>query len=358
MRPAFASTGSAIAFLLLLAFVIVLPALMARSDCFDRRDVYLSSPPHKNGDIPWIYSNIFERKGNLDLVFVGSSRMWWGFDTPYVKNLLSERLGRKADVITLGWTYYGFDATYICAKDLLDHRQVHTLVVYDDGGGDAPHIFSSHWFRVGENADALVGLDFKGKMSLYAGAVLGMPRHILSMLRPNPPSRPDPSIVEEDGTAIRRFGFRTESGNFSSFLPYEPPGGVPRGNAVSYSIETKSAFDFTGPKPPTYQIHFAKKLASLCKEHGTQLVFIHFPPISESKQTTIPERLPWPDVLDSPTYMIGVPAASLFASMPASDIIKLYQDEDHFNLNGRTMFTRCIAPALIDIYELHDRDHQ
>jgi len=128
MRPAFSSPRQAAAFALLLAVLLVLPALVARTGWLKRRDVY-PAIAWKYGPFPWIQQKIFAETRDADMVFLGSSHIWSAINTPYVQQRLSAQLGREAEVFTLGWPWAGFDASYVIARDLLDHRRVHTLVI-------------------------------------------------------------------------------------------------------------------------------------------------------------------------------------------------------------------------------------
>ena len=345
MSPAFSSPRQAAAFALLLAALFAAPALAARLRWLDRRDVY-PSIPLKDGGFPWIHRCIFEDTGDVDIAFIGSSRMWCGIDTPHVQQALTGHLGRKAEVISFGWSYFGLDAPYVIARDLLDHRRVHTLVAYDDGGVNAPHIYSSHWFRFGENTEALVGLPLPQKFALHAGSVLGLSRHLLSRVRPNAPAQPSDELVEQLGSEGRRRGYLS-----TPFVEFVPKGtGTPQ-DAVLYSPETRSSFAFTGPSAPSYQFHFAQKLARLCQERGTQLVFLHLPGIAEREQTTIPERRAWPDLLDAPVSLVGIPGAKLLGGLSGEEVTKVFYDPNHLNRNGRALFTRLLTPKLVSLYD-------
>ena len=190
------SSWQAVTFALLVAVLMALPALMARTGRLDRRDVYPAIPV-KSGPFSWIQQEIFTRTGDVDIAFLGSSHIWVAINTPYVQKKLSEQLGREAEVFTLGWPWAGFDALYVIGRDLLDHRRVRTLVIYDEYvPGDITHVACSRWFRIGENTEMLDGLSWRAKASYYGSAVLGMPRSLLSLLRPN--------LLEDPGRVPRR----------------------------------------------------------------------------------------------------------------------------------------------------------
>jgi hypothetical protein len=360
MAPAFSSGRQATAFALLLAVLLALPALVAGTGWLDRRDVY-SAIPWKFAPSPWLQQQIFVEKKAVDMAFAGSSHIWCAVDAPYVRQQLSERLGREAEVFTLGWPWPGFDALYIIARDLLERRRVQMLVVCDeDRGADAPHLHSARWFRMGEDSQELVGLPLRGQVSLYGGAVLGMPRHLLSLARPNlleDPAvcRPNfwntyyhaPNLAEQYGTLRARLAY----GVSPDFVSCQPRGDAKPTDARVYSSDTRASFEFTGRATQPYQLHFAQKLARLCQQQGTRLVVLHTPRLRELGQTAISERRLWSEEWGTPVDLVGIAPARLFAGIAADDVPKLFYEDGHLNQNGQEMFTPLITPALLRLYD-------
>lgn len=102
MQPAFSSPHHMAAFSVLLAVLLALPAVIARTDWLNRRDTYLAIP-WKYGPFSWIQQKIFAESDTADLVFMGSSHIWNGIDTPYVQRYFSKHLGREARIFSLCW---------------------------------------------------------------------------------------------------------------------------------------------------------------------------------------------------------------------------------------------------------------
>jgi hypothetical protein len=359
MPPAFSSTRQAAAFALLVAVLLALPALVARTGWLKRRDVYAATP-WKCGPFPWIQQQIFAETKDADVVFLGSSRIWAAFNTPFVQQKLSEQLGREAEVFTLAWPWPGFDAAYLIARDLLDRRRVHMLVIHDESRTwSGPQINSWRWFRIGENSEALAGLSWLDQARLFGGAVLGMPRQLLSLVRPN---------LLEDVAACKTNFWSTERGALDfvetrgayaarlawgmslDFVPFRTHGDATSADALIYSAETREAFKFTDRAMVPYERHFARKLARLCQERGTRLVFLHTAVLSERGQTVISERQFWPGVLGAPADIVGIPPAKMFAGIPEADLPKLFYNDYHLNQSGQEMFTPLITPELLKLY--------
>jgi len=359
VRPAFTTAGVATGFALLLAVVLSLPEVIARAHLLTRRDVYPAIPV-KYGPFPWIQQKIFDENKDVDIAFLGSSRIWCAIDTPYVKTALSTELGREAEVFTLGWPWQGFDALYVIARDLLDHRRVRTLVIDDEGrGDDLPHLHSSRWFLLAESSDALAGLPALAQLRLYGGAVLGTPRHLLSLLRSDlmeAPARAQPNfwntyyrappIAERLGALRARLAF----GASPDFRPLPAHTTARSEDAVIYSRAAGGGFQFQGPPTGDYQLHFARMLAKLCRDRGTRLVVLHTPARHELGQAKVEERENWAEILGAPVEIVGIPPARLFAGMSSDEVTALFYEDGHLNQNGQDLFTPLVTPALLELH--------
>jgi hypothetical protein len=363
MAPAFSSTRQAGAFAAVLLILLTLPAIVGKSMLPPRSEAYASLTWRYCSD--FIYRQIFKEKSDIDIAFVGSSRMWAGIDTPYVQKALSEKLGREAVVVTTAWSWLGFDANYFVTQDLLRNRKVR-MIVFDDEyrADDVPHVAATHWFRFGENAGELEGLPLRIQMSYYFAAVLGMPRNLLSMVRQN---KPEVVANADDAhwanffhaqNARERLGALTvdrwlqADRPFAEFIPHNNVQGA---DVSIYSPQAQSQFRFAGPPTSQWQLEFAKRFATLAKDHGTKLVFLHLCPVYSSNETTNPyieEREDWSKILgDVP--MVGIPPAKLYSGIDPDDLPKFFYTPDlcHYNRNGERYFTRIITPTLIQLYE-------
>ena len=343
-----------------------MPALLAVTNNYDRGDVY-PTIAWKYGAFPWIQQKIFAESSDVDLAFLGSSRLWAAIDTPQVRKDFARHLDRDAEVFTLGWAWQGFDALYYVTRDLLEHRHVRILVIDDEiRQPDRPHPIASRWFRVGENSDALEGLSFTSHLRLYSSAVLGAPRHLLSLVRPNLLDDPSqlkrnywniyyraPDIAQNFGSLQARLA-HTLNPNFSEYME---KGSATSADALRYGTQNKESFKFTGSSIQKYQLHFARRLARLCEERGTKLVFLHTPHLLERGSTSIVEREFWPDVLGTPVEIVGIPHAKLFAGITERDEKMFFRDDGHLNQNGQKLFTPLITPLLLEIYDTTNSAH-
>jgi len=366
MRPAFASIQQAAGFAFLLLVLLTLPVLLTQSLLPPRGQIYSWSGWDTTGAHPYNHQQIFEEKGDIDIAFIGSSRMEFGIDTPQVQEKLSEMLGHPATVRTIAWGGAGFDQLYFVAKDLLEHRKVKMLVFYDEYRVDnVPNSMAPNYFRFADDAELLTGLPVRLKLAYYYAAILGMPKNLLALIRPAFPADMDPkkrnfiekgfhteNIVEHLGSFASRLGFNPNPDlyDYGPFIPYTPETPAQPSDVVIYSPETKDQFQFPGPPLPAWQLQFARKFASLAQQHRVKLVLLHFPAASDVRSTVIQEREFWPDALQVDVAMVGIPTSLLFKGQTDDEKYELFTNEHHMNKNGQTYFTSLITPALLKIY--------
>jgi len=342
MSPAFSSSRQAGAFALLLLLILLLPVLVGKSVLPSREEAY-SSMGRDTIDFPNFHRQFFEEKGDIDIAIMSSSRMGCALDAPYIQEQLSEKLGRKAVVRAITWSWDGYDALYFIAQDLLQHRKVRMILFSDlscdlgpGGSSDIAHHQTSYWFRFADNAEALAGLPLKSKASFYASAVLGMPRNLVGLLRSNLAAIPaDPN---------------KPAYNYSP-TNYTPQTTTSPSDVLEYSEATKASFRFLNGQISPMQLAFVRKIGLLAQEHQTQLVFIHLPDFADRSEVLIEEKAYWPDAFQTKLPMVGIAPATLFAGMTDEDIRKLYVNPAHFSQNGQSYFTRIVTPSLIQIYE-------
>jgi hypothetical protein len=360
MAPAFSSVRHAAAFTLLLGALLLLPAMVARSGALDRADVYPTLPVNA-GPFSYIQRQIFEETGDIDLAFIGSSFMWNAFDVHYVQRELSTALGRPVTVRTLASVWPGIDRDYALVRDLVSQRRVRMVVlklpnrelptddplVVFNRVTNTPHIQAFRFFRVGELAGMLDGLHARERASLYAGAVLGMPRHLLSLLRPN-----YLSLSPADSLFGGRIDHRGYFG--APYVEFRPAPPVIPAQEMIYSAGTASRFRFFHEPLPHYQTHFVRMIGRFLKERGVPLVLVHIPQANETRRATVEERLSWLEQFpELGAKLIGVPPSRLFQRFSDAEV-KRFFSSDHLNQNGTVYFTHTITPALIQVF----RDHE
>lgn len=329
-----------------LAFFLTLPLLLSVFGKPTRDDVF-ASIPGGSGPIPYIKQEIYDEKADIDILFLGTSLLWVGIDSQYMKQEVSKKIGKEARVLTIGTNWRGEDLNYVFLRDLLQRRRVRMLVVsmpHRTQVMDEPHSQAYHWWVYGDHHETLLGLPFRYQFQLYADAVLGAPRHLLSLARPN--------YLEDPGGYKETFGaYKVQSGYArEKFVPIEPLPPKLATKDLVYSRERPGFFRFTGQALNPFQEHFLKKFGKLVTDHGVKLAVVHMPLASEMHSTVVEERQDWSEFFGFHVPLVGIPMEILFKKMHENQVYLYYYDE-HLNKNGNEYFTRAIAPTLLEIYE-------
>jgi hypothetical protein len=375
MPPAFSSTKEAAAFALLLLFLLAAPWL-AHLTFLPHREQTYSSQSIRWEKFPWVQKFITEETNDIDIAFIGSSRIGADIETPYVQQKLEEKLGRKAVVRTLWFANSGFDALYFLTKELLAHRHVKTLVFYDEFSAAYTwkvHKYAPYWFRYGDDGKVLAGLPLGIQTVYYYAAMIGMPRNFLELVSTNFPIEPDSQMTGPFwwwqaanpettlGCLGAHLGFDPVSPNSdfqnTNFTPYVPQNEVTPAELCVFSPATAAHFVFSERTAPAGQIYFARQFGLLAKTHGCNLVALHMPLIGETTSPVIDESRDWSDLMQTDVCLMGIPGRRLFAGLAEPEIKKLFADPGHFNENGQKYFTPLITPGLLTLYESHSTSH-
>lgn len=367
MRPAFSSTRQAAAFVLLLLGLLLLPVLAGQRFLPARGEIY-KYQGYGIAPLPWLHHVIFEETNVVDIAFVGSSRMFYDINAPYVQEQLSRRLGRPAVVRSICWGGAGYDLLDLVGQDLLAHRQIKMLVFYDEDGAQFRNPLVPLFFRWPEDQGKLAGLPRPEKAVFYFAALCGLPRHLLAGLRPEMaseicPSAPinlerifnTPNPARRLGSASARrafdpsFKFDQEQANYPPFIPCQPE--VGKKQLQVYSESTKDQWRFENRNLPVWQPHFARQFVGLARQKGCQVVMLHLPSLEEARSAVVPEREFWPGDLGTNVILAGIPGAVMTAGLTEDQIRLLYFDPRHFNQNGQDFFTAMLTPTLLHLYE-------
>jgi len=365
MRPAFSSTKQAALFTFIVFFVLLLPILLLPGILPSRSENYLTQGWTTFGNLPYLSRQIFQEKTDVDVAFVGASKVWEGVDTSYVQQKLSERLGRPAVVRTIAWGGSGFDTFFFVVRDLLENRKV-KMVVFDDASEESnyPHPLTHYWFRFDEDAKEISGFPTQIQLDYYFAAILGAPRLLLDLCRSNIPCEirePDTKLwgngsylTNQLGSVAMQQGFCRPSKTLREYPkldPFVPVTGAQPSDCVLYSAETKNQFEFSEGTIPQWQINFARQFAALVIEKHAKLVQLHIPDLGDIGHFAIPERTFWPDSLRANVAMIGIPPGKLFGGLKEEEALKLFADPVHLNQNGQQYFTPLVTPKILQLYE-------
>ena len=347
MLPAFRSRFSVLGYCGLLAVLFCLPLVTSWIGHPSREQAY-AGLSNAAGRIGQQTSAIFGKSPDADVLFLGSSMLKAGVDLPLIEQALSAHLGRPAHVEVLGMNWQGMDLQYFLLRDYLNTHQAGLIIWNPPVPGSRnlePHIMAYRWVRFGEYSDALSGLSLRYRVALYGDMVLGAPRELLSHIRPNllgaKELKPEPRYLM--------------SGYYGAdFVPEPVDSTAPFPLEQSYE-DPPYNFVYSKKKPlNSYQAHFAKKILQLAEEKHAGFALLHIPIDSEQGLNYMPELDNWASALHTDAPMIGVTSATLFKNVDRVRFYHYYKDQ-HFNVNGKMLFTRSIIPAILKAYDERDK---
>ena len=348
MFPAVWSNRHAVALILVIGILLTLPVLMHVVGLPPRDRVYTGIRV-ETGTGPLDERTIFEEKGPVDILFIGSSLLVRGVDLDYIQQKLSAKLGRPATARYLALKWQGLDMQYMLLHDFLEHRQARMIIMNMPSlalAGDSPHIQAYRWMRWGEFPVSTAGLPFRSRLALYGAQALGAPRQIVNYIRPNKHI--------QDQQLVSHLGSQYEYGSVgyygAKFVP-EPnmPPAIPLPSMIAQGKDDPS-FIFNREALGPYHLEWAHRIGALVRDKNIPFAIIHVPEDTEQGMKVVPERMYWPEVVGIPSAPeLGIPAATLFRNVPDAEYDNYFYDQ-HFNDNGKELFTRAITPAVLEVY--------
>lgn len=354
MAPAFDSLGQVLRFSAALLGTLALPLVIAMLGAPPRAEIYRAMP-NSAGPFTFIAHEIYAQQADVDVLFDADSVLWVGIDAAYFQAQLSAALGRQASVVVLGANWPGMDQRYVLLRDMLRQRHVGMVVLSPPrpgSGSDRPHAQAFRWLQFAVDPGVTGGLGIKNQAAVYAAEVLGAPRQLLSILRPNQVG------AGEDEDVARGLGsVKIEQGFHSTrFVRVEPiTAPVVAADDMILSPRTARNFRVTGPALSPYQLHFTRQIGRLLAAHDIPLTVLHVPLARERGEAFVNEQAVWSQAFGMPAAVIGISSQRLFGAMNDQEFYRYYYD-DHLNRNGSELFTRVISAALIDVYlRHHDR---
>ena len=320
----------------------------------DKR-MQFSQMPENSGAYTFIEKQIYEETKDIDLLFLSPSALWYAIDTEYTQAELSKKLGREATVISLGTVHRGEDLAYTLLREIIKRRRVHTVVFYPPKKSEViskPHRLAYLWWNYEQNFDEYQALSPVERLSYFAMSVLGGPRHVLSLLRPNHRATPDKYQelhYTRLGSAVLR---QTNDGGILPSVEVKPIEINP--DDLIYRKDHPK-FRFDGPPPNQLEKHFFTKIRDLLEANQIRLILCFIPDERTLGQTFVQARYNWPDLFDTDsslkTAMVGIPPATLFQNFNEETVQDLVNFPFHYNAYGNFLYTRAITPALMKVYK-------
>ncbi|MEQ1762322.1 MAG: hypothetical protein ABL984_04150 [Pyrinomonadaceae bacterium] len=347
LRPAFATNFGALAFLTLMLFLLILPLIIGSTGLITRRHSYQIMPENQ-GAYTFAEQETFEKKGDIDILVLGSSVIWNAIDTRFIQSELSKSLGRPATVITFGNYFNSIDIPYNQLNDLLQRRRVRMVVFsvprmpYTDG----PSTTAYKFIRYNDNTNVTDDLPFQQQISLYACSILRAPHDLLTIARTNR-SKPSP-YIRTLGANEAEMGMGRDPSKFARLVPAIP--NIAKSSLI-YSGGTRTQFSFINAEITDYQSRYLDAMVDLLREENVPLVMLNIPQYSERHERTAIERVYWAKWYGDDIPLIGISPKILFEGLSEDEVERLHYDDEHMNANGSEFFTKIVSPAIVEVYK-------
>lgn len=346
MTPAIPSPRRLAAMILLMIAFLTLPITLWLVGLPPRAEMY-RGVTREAGDFPYMRHIFFEEQGPIDVLFFGASLLRRAVDGDMVEQALSKKLGRPARVVVCGVNWAGLDMQYFLLRDLLEQRQVRTVVLsvpIAQQENAMPHVNTYRVARFGDDLNLFRRLDWRSNAALYGAMVLGAPRQALNLVRSNLTATSAIDMHPDQGGEL-------DTGYYGApFVPDHRPAPVFSGQSLIYSSSTEGDFRFRNHPMGRYQMAFLKRIAVLLRSHHVRVVFLNIPTDSDRNNPVVSERLRWPDYMGPDSGIVGLSSARLFQGFSEDEFYRFYTDQ-HLNRNGREYFTAAMIPAFLAFYD-------
>lgn len=341
MRPAFPSDRNLSAYAAVLLVVLLGPIILYAIGPSPRQEVYKFH--EESGAMAAMGREIYEKRQPLDFLFFGSSIINAAIVPKIVEDGLQTATGGKPSVLRCGPTWQGMDLQYVILRDLLAHRKVKYLFLNIPRGvewSNKPHIVLHRMLRLGDIPGFTAGLGPLHAAQVYASEMLGFPRQMLSLLRPNLVGAHEAHLLDSP-PPDRLYGYY---GAPPVEDDREPPV-IPGDRMLHEGTANGGWFRFENDLLGDYQMNMVARIGALARQYQIRVVMLNVPIDADHDSPVVRERADWSKYLGMPVTVLGIPSAVLFQNMTDQEFYRFYVDQ-HLNLNGRKYYTKAILPGL------------
>jgi hypothetical protein len=359
VRRPFQSRTQLSGFLFALMLALLAPNILSAVLHPSAADTYCSVPP-RYLNYRFLADQI-AAGDRIDVVVLGSSGAWTGFDVHALAEETSKRLGRRVRVANFASDWHGFDNSYAKLIRLLPAvrprlvllAEEDNLVPGADGEG-IPHQISKYWWSA--DIPIPLGLSIRERAVLFATSVLGAPYGVWASTKSCATFRAEEwwlgrsrDMSASNGFEGQRRGFlSSKDTDESRRLPYVEINSTPPDIPVEelfYPDHDNAVFIRAKPDYSPYQSSFLLAMDDAAGAAGAKLISVTMPSNVKDMNDRVPVRRlaggvekPWP--------VIGVTAAEVWPNQSVDQILAYYKDEYHLNASGAHAFSLAISPAI------------
>jgi hypothetical protein len=300
---------------------------------------------------------IAEASGDIDLLVLGSSATLTGTDCTYLRDMLTAHLGRPAVVRCLASNWRSEVIYYVILADLLKRRRVKFVLLEEprDVNADREHAWTHFLWKPLEHGALLSGLPWRFQLAHYAQSILGVPRHLLSLVRRNDIDGRQSQLDQYKrycGTPPVLLGFKPLRTN-TPRQPYTqvdyPIASIPVERMI-FRDGVGAMLKFNGRPLSAIQVRGIALMNKLASAHGAHFALWHYSLPAELRGF-VHLRTYDPGAFGGYIPVLGASPRDLYAGLSAEQIRGLWKDQSHPNWNGARYNTRAIAPAILALYE-------
>ncbi len=300
---------------------------------------------------------IANTSGDVDLLVLGSSTTLTGNDCVYLEELLTQHLGRPAVVTCLGSNWRSEFIFYGILSDFFKRHTVKLVVLEEprEAVADAEHSWTHYFWKPIEFGALLQGLPVRYQLAHYAQSILGVPRHLLSLLRHNDgrgPQRELAAYIAYHGAPPRLLGFKSllRPDTRQPFQKVDYPVPLIPAEHMIFRGAEHPVLKFKGRRFTDIQARGMQLMKDLTIAQGGHFALLNY---SQPEQDKAPLRVRTydPHAMGGYIPVIGVDPAELYPGFSVDKIRTLWKNESHPNWNGARYNTRALAPAFLDLYD-------
>lgn len=350
MAPVFTYRWQWWVFIASLAFLFAMP-FMPRPDWMSR-DILYRGYSYIDTQKARITSELLEQKGDIDILFLGTSATGSAIDTSILRAALRPILGREPVIYVISHPTVGYDYDYVVLRDLLKVRKVRLLFweIAPMQQHNQPYPWVKYVLDLSEHSN-LLKMSPGDMIAYYLQSVLNEPKLLLSPVLDREPGYEEDTLCDRyanDGTCLRGLNFN----------PITPPA-LPAPPNIKYSdlIHMRDSGDkilkeTEAFKP--YDYYFFTRATRLIQRHNIPVYLMDTPKQQEDrdsiKMLVLPEKHPARKI-----PIFAVTKSHLFANPLAEEGFLI--DNTHMPYPSTIYFTRAILPTLADLARIHLLNH-
>jgi len=338
-----------------LTLLLLLPVFIDSKLKHNRKRVY-EIGPEAAGPLSTITKEIFDKKEEVDIAFIGPSTLWTGINAPVLKEELKTQFGLNLNILVLGSNWRGEDLYYLITRDLLAHRKVKMIAyqpIQHSTNQSQPHPRSFRWLLLSDVMSIMPKLPLSQSMGLYAGLMLAAPRHLLSLIRDN-------QLNSFSWDPNENLGWHAEETNVEGkpLVPWNPKTPPIDAEQMLYHSQAKHSWfshSFDSQTDAPFLAAVNQNLAKVLRERDKPAIMLNLPNYITRHESEVRFKHDWIRHLAIEGEMIGIAPKIMFQGMSEEQIKNLFSDPSHLNVNGSRYFSKLIAPAIAKAYEKYFR---